>query len=183
MKKLFALVILFTAFATQHVHAQKIVPYDTVKKQIIYTEVVQVPNTDKGKLFDRAIRTLDVIYNEASKKMDTKDRDGGNLMMKCTTRVMLMDPKTKMLVADKDFIKYKLSISFKDGKYKYDFYDFHIDKGYKYTLEKMMDENPAAWKANRTQEKLEYLDKDIKANIEKLKEGLKSDKVVTKEDW
>ncbi|MGZ5283875.1 MAG: DUF4468 domain-containing protein, partial [Bacteroidia bacterium] len=160
------------------------VPYDSTKKAIIYTEVVQMPGMDKGILFDRAMTVLNSVYNEAAKKMDTKDREGGTIMLKCTTRVMLMDPKTKMLVADKEFIKYKLYINFKDGKYKYEFTDFHIDKGgFKYPLEKFVIKDHTVNKETRADEKLAFLDKDIKAIIAKLKEGIKSEKTTTKEDW
>jgi len=183
MKKLFLLFALISCAAIQTVSAQT-VPYDSVKKQIIYTEVVQVPNTDKAKLFERATHVLGTMYNEVEKKYETKDATGGTMMLKCTTRVMLMDPKTKVLVQDKEFIKYKLSISFKDGKYKYDFYDFHIDKGgYKYPLEKMYLNDQTVTKEMRAPEKLAVVDKDIKEMIAKLKEGMKADKVTTKEDW
>ncbi len=182
MKKLIVMLAILVG-TMQFGFAQK-VPYDSVKKQIIYTEVVQVPNADKGKIFDKATNTLNTIYNEAAKKMDTKDREAGNIEMKCTTRVMLMDPKTKMLVADKEFIKYKLKISVKDGKYKYDFYDFHIDKGgFKYPIEKFVQNDHTVTKETRAPEKLEYLDKDIKGIIEKLKAGIAGEKVQVKEDW
>lgn len=183
MKKLFILFALFVGAAMQTATAQT-VPYDSTKKAIIYTEVVQQPGLDKGVLFDRAMTVLNSVYNEAAKKMDTKDREGGTIMLKCTTRVMLMDPKTKMMVADKEFIKYKLYINFKDGKYKYEFTDFHIDKGgFKYPLEKFVIKDHTVNKETRADEKLAYLDKDIKAIIAKLKEGIKSEKTTTKEDW
>jgi hypothetical protein len=183
MKKLFLLFALIIGAALQTVSAQTM-PYDSVKKQIIYTEVVQVPGADKAKLFERATNVLSKMYNEVEKKYDTKDATAGTMMLKCTTRVMLMDPKTKTMVAEKEFVKYKLSISFKDGKYKYDFYDFHIDKGgYKYPLEKMYLNDQTVTKEMRAPEKLAYVDKDIKELIAKLKAGMTADKVTTKEDW
>jgi hypothetical protein len=186
MKKVLTLIAL-VGFLGTRVSAQEMpkMPYDTTKKQIIYTEVVPLPGMTKDQMFDKAYTVLNDIYNEVDKKIEKKDKEGGVVELKCTTRVMLKDPKTKELVQEKLYIKYKLKISFKDGKYRYEFYDFHEDRGgYKYPIEKYYLKDPATVSAaNRPEERLAYLDQDIKGIIKKLKDGMAGQKVEKKDEW
>jgi hypothetical protein len=186
MKKLFTLVAL-AGFFSAKVAAQEMpkIPYDSTKKQVIYSEVVPLAGMTKEEMFDKAYIILGEIYNEVDKKIEKKDKAAGTMDLKCTTRVMLKDPKTKELVQEKLYIKYKLKISFKDGKYRYEFYDFHEDRGgFKYPIEKYYLKDPATvTAANRAEERLAYLDQDIKSVIKKLKDGMSGQKVEKKDEW
>lgn len=179
-KALFSLCILLLGIG-KAAYAQ--VPYDAEKKVTSYNEVVDVPGMTKDQLYDRAMSVLDDIYKEVAKKMATQDKQNGIIELNCSTRVSLKDPKSGVM-NPAGFIKYKLKIQFKDGKYRYEFYDFHLDKGgYKYGIEHFIEKDYTVKPEDRADEKLAYLDNDIRNIIKKLKEGMVSAKVEQKSDW
>ena len=180
MKKLNIFFFVLCMMGVKMAHAQ--VPYDTTKKKIIYTEVVQVQGADKGKLYDRAMVTLNDVYKNLAGKLTVKDKEKGQIVLNGYTKYTYTD-KSGNEIVDPTPIKYKLVISFKDGKYKYEFYDFHIDRGgYPLPFEKYYDNDPVVAK-DHPKEKLDFVDKDIRAIIAKLKEGLSQDKAEKKSDW
>lgn len=183
MKRLIFIFLGLSLLAGKSASAQSM-PFDTTKKKVIYTEVVSVPGTNKDKLQDRALTTLRSIYKEADKKIVTNDKGEGKLVLNGYTKIILKDPKTGLMTPDPAFVKYKLQIDFKDGKYRYTFYDFNIDKGgYPFPIERWVDPKFEKPKNDRVDEKVEFVNNDIRNIIAKLKEGMKQDKVQTKSDW
>ncbi len=174
--------LLLCAGAFSQVKAQNPynLPEDPKTKRIGYTEVVNLPGTTKDKLFERAQKSIKAMYKVP--KVETSDKENGRLLLKCSTAVVLKDKKSGMDVQE-GYILYKCEISLKEGRYKYDFYDFHKDEGgFKMTLEKWMDpthNNPK----DRLAEKAVFLDNDIKKKIATLKENMSTEKVQVKEDW
>jgi hypothetical protein len=159
------------------------VPYDKEKKQVIYTEVVNAPGLNKDALYDRAMVTLKDIYKEVDKKVTTNDKPNGVVELACSTRVLIKDPKTQLMVPG-GFVKYKLKLEFKEGKYRYQFYDFHIDKGgYKFGLEHCVLGDQDVKPEDHCDILLQETNDDITAIIAKLKAGMAADKVQQKSDW
>jgi hypothetical protein len=180
MKKIF-FTLLLLASGLSTVMAQ--VPVDATSKKVIYTEVVNVPNSTKDVLYDRAMFTLKNIYKEVEKKISTNDKMNGHVELNCSTRVVIEDPKTKAMVPS-GFVKYKLKLEFKDGKYRYQFYDFHIDKGgYKYGIEHYVEMDHTVKPEDHAEDVLKQVNDDITGIITQLKAGLASDKQEKKSDW
>lgn len=102
-----------------------------------YNEVVQVPDVSKDELFKRAKTWLDANYVNVNQKLN-KDEIGDQVVeLDGFYRLMGKDKKGASTLDA--VIKYKLKILFKDGRYRYEFYKFHIDKGFYFPLEKWLD--------------------------------------------
>jgi hypothetical protein len=185
MKKLILFAVLISFFAGNQLMAQTMpkMPYDSVTKKIDYTDVVKVNGADKNKLYDRAMAFLRSYWKDFDAKLTTNDKTGGTIVYNGYTRIMLKDKKGN-LIADPSLMKFKMAIYFKDGRYKYEVYDLHIDKGgYKQTAEQLYTNDHTITAADRAEEKLTYVDQDIRAMLEKFVKALESDKQETKSDW
>jgi len=160
------------------------IPYDTVKKAIVYTEVVNAPGTDKNKLYDRAMNALHKMYVQADDKIITKDKENGKIELNGYTQFHQTLKDGTVLTGDK--IRYRLTILIKDGRYKYEFNDFRIDFG---TNKKDMEvyyrggDQNTDMKKEQGKDKLEWMNTEIKKLIAQLKDGMSKDDVKTKEDW
>lgn len=180
MKRILTLLAIAILFASGTTFAQKL-PLDSTKK-VIYTEVVQMPGMSKDKLFERAMKAINAMYKLADKKIDKKDPEGGLLMMNCSTQVVLKDPSSHLDVQS-GYIKYKFNMYFKEGKYKYEFKTFHVDKGgFPDPVEKLLPENSPEPRL-RAPERIKILDDDIKRLIVILKDNMSKDQVDVKKDW
>ncbi len=161
------------------------IPYDAEKKKAGYIEVVTVPGATPAKLWQRANVTLPKMYNEWEKKVIAKNETEGTISLKCSTRIFLMDTKSKTKV-QQPWVIYKLHLAVKDGRYRYEFSDFHRDKGgYKEPLEKwiLKDDPKIDYEALQTDEMMKQVTDDIEKLIATLKAGMASDEVKVKEDW
>jgi len=187
MKKVFFLLALLLGLGSKTVMAQNLPPYDTALKKIIYTEVVQVPGASKDLLYDRAIRTLGEMYHYANDKFAEKDKANGKIVFNGYTRVIYkIDNGTNM--TDPDLIKYKFTLWFKDGKYKYEITDFIINRGnVPFHIERwrqsIIDKDKKFGKEDRIVEKMNFVVDDISKVLDRLKKSMVSDKVEEKKDW
>ena len=178
---LFIMGLVYTATAQVETPSM---PYDSTQKKIIYTEVVKVEGSTKDQLYDRAMAVLPSMIKEVNNKMSVKDKAAGKIEIKCSTRTVLKDPKNGLMVPMDDYIKYTLTLLFKDGKYKYEIKGFNTDLGgHPYYIEHWYLHDYTEKKEDRANEKLAYLDKDVRSLIAKLKDGLAHDKVEQKSDW
>jgi hypothetical protein len=180
MKKLFVFALSLILGLPSFLHAQNL-PLDSNKK-VVYTEVVPMAGMTKEKLYERAIKAINVMYKQADKKIAVKDPVGGLIQMNCSTQVMLHDKKSDLDIQS-GYIKYKFNLKFKDGKYRYEFIGFHIDMGgYPKPIEELMP--PYKPEPNvRASERTAYLDQDIRKLIKILKENMAKDQVDAKSDW
>ena len=181
MKKLVVIALLFILAVPFASYAQ-MPPLDSNKK-VVYTEVVQMPGLTKEKMFDRAMKAINLMYKQADKKVAVKDPVGGLVQMNCSTQVILHDRRSNLDVQE-GFYKYKFNLYFKDGRYKYEFIGFHTDAGgFPEPIEKIMPPNKPDSKT-RAPERLAYLDNDIRRLIKILKENMVKDGADAKSsDW
>ncbi|MDZ4838664.1 MAG: DUF4468 domain-containing protein [Bacteroidota bacterium] len=159
------------------------IPYDSVKKLIIYTGVEKVDGLTKDQLYDRGIEVLRTIYPNMDSKIFVKDKVKGEFVLKEFVKFKYLDPKKKTPIVDPNLIKYKFTLLYKDGRYKYDVSDFYIDKGYKYGMEKYYLKEKETLK-DRPEEKLQFMDNEIRDIITRFNEGMKTGIVPEKkEEW
>lgn len=89
---------------------------------IKYTGVVVIDSTtSKDVLFSRAKRWVAENFNSAQTVIQNEDKDAGNLIMKAGFSYMQVVPLAKFDA----FMHYTFSLSFKDGKFKYDLTNFY----------------------------------------------------------
>jgi hypothetical protein len=186
MKKLVVLIAILVFGSAKFVAAQTF-PYDTTQKKIIYSEVVQAPGNTKDVLFDRALRVLKGMYQQVDSKLAVKDKENGKIVLNGFVRIIFHE-KNGLNTTYPDLVKYRFTILFKDGKYKYEITDFIVDHaGVPFHVEKWYEHNKPGdktfTKEDRLPEKLEFIQQDIEKNIKKFKDGMVSDKVEQKKDW
>lgn len=155
------------------------IPIDSETKKIVFTGVVEAPELTKDQLFDNAYNWLKNYFVAVDKKIYVKDKAAGKIQLK--THIQLYKMERKQKVKD-SFLKYKIDLFFKDGKYKYKLYNFIYTRGNAaFHIERWMNE------ANSTPEdaKRRYtsLDKEMEKLIAELKEGLKHGPVKKTDDW
>ena len=108
MKK--TIIIISTLFLTLNLYAQVI--YDFEKEKALIEEVVEVQDINKSEIYERAKIWMASNMKSSDGHILEDDKDKENLIG--TGNLLL---KNKLFVQDK-IINYKMSIFFKDGKYK-----------------------------------------------------------------
>jgi hypothetical protein len=91
-------------------------------KVITFTGIVTVDSaTSKDVLFSRAKRWVAENFNNAQAVIQNEDKDGGNLTLKAGFQYWQIVPLSKFDA----FMHYTFSLSFKEGKFKYDITNFY----------------------------------------------------------
>lgn len=150
---------------------------------LIFTEVIQVDNTSKEQLFDRAKMWFTTIYRSSSDVLQIIDKDNGQLVGKAA--MTYHSSIFKGSEATKGDIRYQVSIFFKDNRYKYEFTNFiHEGNSYNSTgaasFGLITDENECPrkfnnimagtkWCNNVWTDLKEKIDSEMKTTIESLK--------------
>jgi len=187
MKKLLLLSALLSFGISKIATAQDVLPYDTGTKKIIYSEVVMVPNANKDKLFDRAAKALHEMYQQADSKFAVKDKAAGKIVFNGFVRIIYKE-KDGTNFPDPSLVKYRLTLLFKDGKYKYEITDFIVDHaGVPFHVERWQQHNVPGDKTydktDRVPEKLQFIHDDIAKVLARLKKSMEADVVEEKKDW
>jgi hypothetical protein len=91
-------------------------------KVIAYTGIVTIDSTtSKDVLFSRAKRWVAENFNSAQTVIQNEDKEGGSLILKAGFPYMQVVPLSKFDA----FMHYTFSLSFKEGKFKYDITNFY----------------------------------------------------------
>src|SRR6185437_7867015 len=122
MKQTGAFFIIFIIGLTFKAKAQDF-PIDPTTKKIAFVGVVPAEGMTRSALFDRALVVLHRMYKEADTKISVKDKDNGVIVVKGFTQLM-EKLKSGVMNPNPQLVLYTLTISFKDGKYRYEFTDF-----------------------------------------------------------
>ncbi|MDJ1468147.1 DUF4468 domain-containing protein [Xanthocytophaga flava] len=160
--------------------AQVTLPIDPTTNKVSYTEVVEVPGMTKDQLHAKANEWLAKTYKSANDVIQMNDKEAGKIIAKGTTKSYLHSMGKDW---DAGYFRHTLTLSFKDGKFRYEFTDFtHDGTGGNGTVsmgpvegEKgaggMSAPNTKQWKTMK-----EDLDKRMKAIVEELKKAMISTK-------
>lgn len=122
--------VAFSAFIYDPATAQELasaaqtLPTNAETKLINYEKVVEVPETKKNELFERAIMWATEFYKNPADVIREKNPDAGKIV--CKARFKISNEKNKDGVAtDAGVVQYTLTLLFKDGKYKYEVTEFN----------------------------------------------------------
>lgn len=134
MKTLFSflLILISSTFAFAQEESEFVVPVED--GNIIYAEVVEVPQESAKELYNRTIAWMDNEFTNARRKIDKKNAE---------KPMLVYDGEFRMNPDDygSTEIKYKAKFEYKEGKFRYQIYKLHIDKGYFYGLERWFKES------------------------------------------
>ena len=97
-------------------------PYNSVKKIFIYEEVVAVSGISKDELYKRAESWIATYYTSGLKKIYEKSQTDGYIRLNHRFPVM---KTVKGQIINDVIINYKMELSFKDGKYRFQIFKFY----------------------------------------------------------
>jgi hypothetical protein len=120
MRNIFIGIILFNlaAFAAEEVK----LPVDEAGK-VTYTEVVTMEGQTQDALYSRALEWFAKTFNSAKNVIQMQDKENGKLIGKALIPITVKDISRYPA----GVVSYTLSISTKEGKYKYEVIDFLHD--------------------------------------------------------
>jgi len=154
-------------------------PYNTEKKLFIYEEVVPVAGIKKEELYKRAYNWVSIYYVSGLKKIFEKDSIQG--IIKLNDRFTLMKIYKGQKINDV-IINYRLEISFKDGKFRYQIFKFYngVD-AMAQPIERWM--IPVNSDPEIAKQRYTNIDIEIQKAITSLKKSLKAPIPIKKDDW
>jgi hypothetical protein len=153
-----------------------LVPVDETTGQIIYQEVVMEEGTPND-LFNRAIGWINETYKNPTSVTTVRDPVSGKI--EGNHRFKIYKDLDEAVDMEWGTILYSFKLEFKEGRYRYSFYDFLLKATSNYPLERWLD--PADPDYNETcPAKLQKVHQAMKSLIESLK--LKMEPIVTKEE-
>jgi len=175
-------VILFIFLSTcLHSFAQQTIPVDEETKLALIKEVVDVPGATKTDLYDRTLAWINKFYPNPTGMVQTKDLEKGEIVGKAQFKINTKDKKGQELYAG--LVGYTLTLSFKDGKFKYEITRIHLKLASYYDVSRWMDTKDSYYnKVNNDyyiQQTMAYFD-NLKAE---LKKAVKTPPTKKKDDW
>lgn len=131
MKK--QLLTLIATAITSLCFAQKeikvIVPIDSSTKEVEYSAIIKVEGISKDELYNRAKEWFVITYNSAQDVLQMDDKSAGKIIGKGTS-----SGKYKFMMSNTDYyLNYTLSVTVKDGRYRYEFSQFTVETLGKYS--------------------------------------------------
>jgi hypothetical protein len=156
-------------------------PISEKTKLITYSEVVQVEGLSAGQLFDKSLQWANGFYKNPKNVIRTSDKSNGKLVCKGRYR-MNNPPNKKGVVTSAGDAMYKLTINFKDGRYKYEITEFNWMKTSAFPAERWFDTDSQSYSPVYNSY-LQQTDQKAKEVIETLKATMSSPPEKTEEDW
>lgn len=156
-------------------------PMDESSKLIIYSNVVEVPGSDKMALYNKALDWCNGYFKNPADVIRERDSVSGKIV--CKARVKISNPADKKgLATDAGMLQYTLNLMFKDGRFKYDMTDFNWKSTSYFAAEKWMDKTSASYLPEYDYYLQQLNDKalEITKDLEKAMKSTAADK---KKDW
>ncbi len=184
MKNLSKLLLLaITIFSVSNMSiAQEAVdlPIDEETQLITYSSVVDAQGS-KYLLFDKAFRWFHSYYKNPTNVVREKNKEAGEI--NGIGRFKIMNPPGKKGPQTMGgIVNYKISINFKDGRYKYEISNINWKQTSYYPIEKWMDKSSKSYD-KRFDFFLQEVDKNIKQLIDSLNKSMVVKEKKKDNDW
>ena len=166
MKKVQFLIITIVLISSTS-YCQSTLPIKDGK--VTYTNVINVDSVRKDELFVRAKKWFATTYKSANDVIQMDDKDAGEIVGKGNMQIKYYARNPR--------IRHTITISVKDGKYRYIISDLEYSdiQGDKFNIENF----PKAWFGE--QKLYDVIDSNVKAIIESIKAAMTSSK--KNDDW
>jgi hypothetical protein len=175
MKKnaLFLMILLMPLFMLAQQDAPTI-PLDDAGK-IRYAEVVNEPGS-QSDLFERSITWINKEYKNPFSATTTRDFNGGKIIIEQVFQVNTVSDSGTIINSD---VKYKMTIRFKEGRYRVEMTGFSLKKAPRTKAEEWMNKSSEYYNPKY----LKQLDDFARGKIESFIDGMKPPKKYKEEDW
>jgi len=148
---------------------------------ITYKEVVEVEGLSDDQLFDKSLQWANGFYKNPKNVIRTSDKSSVTLVCKGRYR-MNNPPNKKGVVTSAGDAMYKLTINFKDGRYRYEITEFNWLKTSAFPAERWLDTSSQSYSPVYISY-LEQTDQKTKAIIASLKATMAAPVDEAVEDW
>jgi hypothetical protein len=173
----FLLMAVLCLFSVGLLRAQ--VPVDEDTKKVTYKEVVTQEGAPNAT-YNRAIEWINSFYANPSEATRVRDPDNGKIEVKHRIKVCNVDKNGNKTI-ECEVVDYELALEFKEGRYRYTFTNFNVQKTSKFPLERWLDKNDPAYTAV-CDIYIKQLDEEVNKVIKSMKDGLKP-KVIKDDNW
>jgi hypothetical protein len=182
MKKIFSLCAFLFLIATTTFAQKKSAPVDSITHLITYEEVVQAPNISTDILYNRALAWFRNYYKNSGEVIRKND---------ITEHVIVGKPRFKIYnPADKEgtktdagLVQYTITVSAKEGRFKYELTEFNWKQNSYYAAERWLDKKALTYTIVYD-DYLKQVDEYSRALIADLKNAMINEKPVKdKDNW
>lgn len=194
------LCLIFSLIISQNVFCQ--LNFDSTKKELIYSEVVQSPNNSSNQIYLNINEWFAKTYNSSNNVIQLNDKESGKIIGKGGFTISPIHKWGNIKTPQTFFVNYTLTIQIRDGKYKYEFSNitvrvtqenapFSIETYYNINKEKLREEVAKSIKNEKQLEKLVESTYNFQNEIFKLSDenilsiikSIKNNTVTKKDDW
>jgi hypothetical protein len=184
MKLIVFLSCFLLPFIHNNVNAQTPItkfPVDTVNQLIAYTEVINVDNTTTKELHSRAMHWSKKSFANFAEVFKEAQSDDSKIVLKTKTETFGQKNGLKVVTA---IVYYTITISFKDGKYKYIINKLMVDAPTPFGIEKWTKIQKEHPDKEKIYSNLKQVDTLIKKQIAELKKVMeKAEQEKNDENW
>jgi hypothetical protein len=156
-------------------------PVDNETGLYSYVKVVEVPNTSKDELYNRAFAWANLYYKNPGDVIREKDPANGKMVIKARFKIFNEPDKKGVTTAAGD-VMYTLNLGFKEGKFRYEVTKINWQQLSYYPIERWKDTTVTSFRPEYayylklTDEKINEVTKDLEKKVT-------APPKVKKEDW
>lgn len=156
-------------------------PIDPESKQALISEVVEAPGSTKAELFDRALAWINKFYPNPTGVVQSKDMETGEIVGKAQFKITGKDKKG--VETFDGIVAYTITLSFKDGKFKYEISRIHWKQASYYDVSKWMDTKDQYYKPELYPGYIEQTNNYFDNLKTELKKAVKTAPAKKSKDW
>ena len=171
-------VIFTNAFSQQ----DAAMPVDAITKLITYTDKVELPIMDKGKIYDRALEWCNTYYKNPADVIREKDVASGIILCKARFKIYKMPAKKGDIQTDGGVVQYTLKIEMKTGRYSYTLTVINWKQVAYYAIERWMEKNAPSYSKDYA-DYLQQTNIEWKKIIAELVTAMNTEDTTKKDDW
>lgn len=156
-----------------------VVPVDKTTGMINYQEVVTEEGT-KNDFFNRAVAWVNETYKNPTSVTTVRDPQTGKI--EGNYRLKIYQSSEAQEGMEWGTILYSFRLEFKDGRYRYSFYDFLLKTDSRYPIERWLDRSRPDYSSD-SDLKLQKVDEIMQNLILTLKHSMKPKAVKEEAEW
>ncbi len=150
------------------------------QNEVLYTEVVLAENVSQQELYNRALSWFNKYYKNPAEVIKSK-KENESIEGKGRFRINDVNAETGSKTPG-PIVNYNITISLKEGRYKYDITKINQQAASYLGIEKWIQENSSGYRF-LTANYLVQVDEEIKKAIAELKKAMSANSTPANTDW
>jgi hypothetical protein len=175
-KIFFAFILCSGLFANDVLSQASKIPMDPTGKTVLYTEIMEIEGATKSELYTKAEAWFKVQYVNPTEVMKEKKPEEGFIKGQHRFKIGVNDEKGVRFEAG--FVQYTITVTCKDGKYKYEVFKINWKQQSYFGMERWLNTTAPDYKPV-WEEYVKQSDEHIKGVIASLKKMMGGGKITT----